>query len=100
MSAVTSRWCPAKCPSSSCRASSPSGIWPQSLHRRCNPQLRATAAAAAPTLRAAAAAAAGQPPLSSAGDDSQPLLGVVLVDHGSRKPEANAMLNEFAELYK
>ena len=28
------------------------------------------------------------------------VLGVVIVDHGSRRAESNAMLNEFAEIYR
>ena len=37
---------------------------------------------------------------SSKGEEEEGLLGVVIVDHGSRKAEANHMLNEFVDLYK
>jgi hypothetical protein len=37
---------------------------------------------------------------SEGGGSSQDGVGVVIVDHGSRKAESNDMLLEFAELYR
>lgn len=45
-------------------------------------------------MRAAAAGGGSSP---AAGEDAT---GVVIVDHGSRRGEANAMLLEFVELYR
>lgn len=89
-------------------AASACGAPSRRLHRARPPALRPAAAAAARRRCCHLASAAGGANGSSRSSEVRSLsppapeqtVGVVIVDHGSRKAESNDMLHEFAELYR